>query len=268
MKLRRAAALCALVAIALVANGQEEVVDHQVVPIEQDGEPQEVGPISLLGLDIPEGFPVELFLDVTHAVRVDVGRQSFTSVGVGGVISSTGAAFLQAGETYAVKETYDFTAEVDSDFIDGSFPMHDEVTWEFVAPRSGRYQYAIKGAALDFSLAVTGDVVGAVDLPAIEDIIHIAIETTREIPADTFLTYGGSFIGTFDRTARVLFMAEETPPWDIDANGVTDIVDLVRVARAFGQVGEGVEGDADGSGHARAKPGHQCFDRQQRRRRQ
>ncbi len=248
MLLRRAMALCALLTLGVVANGQQALVDHQVVPIEQDGEPQEVGPVSLLGLDIPEGFPVELFLDVTHAVRVDVGRQSFTSVGIGGTISSTGRAFLQAGETYSVKESYDFTAEVDSAFIDGSFPMHDEVTWDFVAPRSGRYQYAIDGSALDFSLAVTGDVVGAVDLPAIEDLIHIAIETTREIPAETLMTYAGSFAGTFDRTARVVFMAEETPPWDIDGNGVTDIVDLVRVARAFGQVGEGVEGDADGSG--------------------
>ena len=66
---RRLAALCALVVIGGIANGQEPLVDHQVVPIEQDGEPQEVGPISLLGLDIPEGFPVELFLDVTHAVE-------------------------------------------------------------------------------------------------------------------------------------------------------------------------------------------------------
>ncbi|MBT5710862.1 hypothetical protein HOI71_07455, partial [Candidatus Poribacteria bacterium] len=100
MTLRRMAGVCALlgIGIALAAHGQDSaVVDHQAVPIEQAPEPQEVGPISLLGLDIPEGFPVELFLDVAHTVRVDIGGQSFTSVGVGGTISSTGPAFLEAG---------------------------------------------------------------------------------------------------------------------------------------------------------------------------
>ena len=251
MTLRRIAGVCALIGIGTViaAHGQVPVVtDHQIVPIEQTPDPQEVGPISLLGLDIPEGFPVELFLDVTHTVRVDIGSQSFTSVGVGGTISSTGRAFLEAGRSYVVTEQYDFAATVDSVFIDGEFTIHDEVTWEFVAPHSGRYQYAIDGVARDLNLAVTGDVAGATDLELIEDVIQIEIVTTREILADTFMTYAGAFLGTFDRTARAEFIAEEMPPWDIDADGVTDIVDLVRVARAFGQIGEAIEGDTDANG--------------------
>lgn len=250
MTLRRVTALCALIAVGLVAaaSGQDMVTDHQSVPIEQAGEPQEVGPISLLGLDIPEGFPVELFLDVTHTVRVDVGAQSFTSVGIGGAVSSTGQAFLEAGRTYGVRERYDFTATVDSAFIDGAFAIQDEVTWEFVAPRSGRYRYTIDGSTRDFSLSVSGDVEGDADLEVIGDVIGIAIATTREIPADSLMTYTGAFVGTFERTANAEFVAADTPPWDVDASGVTDIVDLVRVARAFGQVGEAIEGDIDASG--------------------
>ncbi|MBT5712019.1 hypothetical protein HOI71_13310, partial [Candidatus Poribacteria bacterium] len=107
---------------------------------------------------------------------------------------------------------------------------------------------AVDGVARDFNLAVTGDVAGATDLELIEDEIQIEIATTREILADTFMTYAGTFVGTFERTARAEFIAAETPPWDIDANGTTDIVDLVRVARAFGQTGQDIEGDTDANG--------------------
>lgn len=37
-------------------------------------------------------------------------------------------------------------------------------------------------------------------------------------------------------------------PWDVDGHGNADILDLVRVIRDFGRVGDGLQSDVDGNG--------------------
>ncbi|MDA1191197.1 MAG: hypothetical protein O3A46_05865, partial [Candidatus Poribacteria bacterium] len=233
---------------AAVAQNPPIIIDHQTLDIDEPQEDQVVGPISILGLPVPRGFDVDFTLTISHRATVKVGDRTLTFNGNGGTLSNKQFVFLQKGITYPVVETYQFNAKVDSAFIAGEFSLPKTVNWTLTPAVSGRYEFAVVGAARNLSLQLLGDIEGDAQLGVVGNELKISIETTRTIPANTFLTYRGIIKAVLDRTASVQFDSAILPQWDVTKDGRTDLLDIVTVARQFGQVGAGLVGDVDGNG--------------------
>ncbi|MBM3214628.1 T9SS type A sorting domain-containing protein [Candidatus Poribacteria bacterium] len=235
---------CSVAGVVFAAQS----VDEQTVSLVQKTPTQEAGPFFLFGKPFPlqKGFSVRLTMDVTHQVRVDVGDRSLSFQGVGGDVAGSGLVALQGGEIYQVVETYTFRATVDSIFIRGEFPVEVQAKWNLLALDTGVYAFAISGHARDLTVNVTGDIAGGTELKALGSTVDVEVETIRDIPGGEKLVYGGSFTGFLDRTSTLTYTGKVVPDWDVNSDGSVNIVDLVLVARKFGEVGVKTREDVNG----------------------
>jgi hypothetical protein len=239
-----------LVALAggSVSDAAIQASNTQTVRISQSPPAQEAGPFELFGkpLTLKKGFDVKLELDVTHTVRVEVGDRSFSVSGKGGTISGSGRIGLQGGEVYPVKETYTFKAAVDSVFIKGEFPVDFTVEWNVLALDTGVYNFGVTGSVQELNAVIAGDVAGSLKADALGSRIVIPVATVREVPGGQKLVYQATFTGRLERTATLDWTGQTIPEWDVDGDGSTNIVDLVRVALRFGEVGVSTREDVNG----------------------
>jgi hypothetical protein len=242
---------CILLSFLTVSAGaQIQIVNNLTLAISDTPPPQEAGPFSLLGvpLTLPKGFAVKLELAVTHHVEVSVAGQTFSFDGKGGAVAGSGSVFLHGGKPYEVTESYDFTAAVQSVFIRGEFPVAEEARWELTVPETGVYRFELAGSARDVLVQVGGDAVGEAQQAVLGERIVLDVATARVIPGGQKLVYQATFRGSLTRVATLAFTGERAPVWDVDRNGVVDIVDLVRVALRFGDAGEGIDVDLNRDG--------------------
>jgi len=233
---------------AVASSAAIQASNTQIIQISQSPPAQEAGPFEIFGrpLTLRKGFDVKLELDVTHAVRVEVGSRSFALSGKGGNVSGSGRIALEGGEVYPVKETYVFKASVDSVFIKGEFPVEFTIEWSVLPLDTGVYNFGITGVVRQLDVVVSGDVAGNLKADLLGTRIVLPIATVRDIPGGEKLVYQASFAGKFERTSTLDWTGQVIPEWDVSGDGVTDIVDLVRVARRFGEVGVSAREDVNG----------------------
>lgn len=233
-----------------VSKAMIQVSNTQTIQISHSPPVQKAGPFLIFGiipLPIRKGFKVTLELDVTHAVRVEVGDRLVSFSGKGGHVSGSGRIGLQKGQVYPVKETYVFKASVDSIFIKGEFPVEFTIEWELPAQETGVYVFGITGNVQDLEVTVTEDVTGEFKAEKLGNRIVLPIVTIRDIPGGEELTYGATFTGKFERTSTLDWTGQKIPEWDVNSDGITNIVDLVLVARRLGKANvvgrEDINGD-------------------------
>lgn len=185
--------LAALLMLGALMTSAQTLTDDRSVQFTHVGSPSTTGPVSLLGLDIPLAFEVELSYEIAHSVALNVagptGSSQWVLSGAGGAIDYSERLVLEAGRTYEITETYTIVASLDSFALSGEFPYSAEVGWEFVAPNDGEYTYTAAAAIRDVLVTVQGDVVGVSEGVVLADTYYIGLETTREIPgADSLST--------------------------------------------------------------------------------
>ncbi|MBT5534819.1 hypothetical protein HOK31_17265, partial [Candidatus Poribacteria bacterium] len=162
---RRLSLYCVAALFALSTVGaRAQIEDFQSVSVSDTPPAQEVGPMFMA---LPAGFAIPLTLEITNRLDVEIDGQTATGAGTGGGVGASGMFTLEAGQTYAVTETYAMTATVDALFVRGKFPVSVVVPWEFTAPASGEYAYSSSGAVRQLTVSVGGDITGSTRADAV-----------------------------------------------------------------------------------------------------